>query len=139
MDGALRGGPPGIEGLLATLDEYGEAVEYDLIALGLRLRDLGTDRLTWRDLLVVVRQAPQGSALARASIPAPLFGVAERLALLIEHRLRVLIWQNSGGKGSAPEPIPVPGDDADPVTGDMRWAPEPVSIDEMDELLGWAN
>ena len=136
MDGSLRGEPPGIFGLLDLLEEHGEAVEYDLIALGLRLRDLGTERLTWRDLLVVVRQAPEGSALVRATVPAPLFGVPERLALLIEHRLRVLIWQNSGGKGPAPEPMPVPGDGS--VDGDASWVGDALPIEELNARLGWS-
>lgn len=56
---------------------------------------------------------------------------------VIEHRLRLLIWQNGGGKGKQPEMMQLPSA-TKPPTGDTIMSPEPVSIEEMNALLGWS-
>ena len=136
MDRRVRGGPGGIRGLSRILTDHGEAVEYDLIALGLRLRWLGTERLTWRDLLVIVRSSSQSSALLADTSPEDAaFGPTEMMLAVIEHRLRLLIWQNGGGKGKQPEMMQFSGEVK--PTGGTLMAPEPVSIEEMNARLGW--
>ena len=110
MAGGLRDHGGGIQGLVQLLDEHGEAIEFDLLAVGLRLDDLGTERLTWRDLLVVVRQSPLGSALDRSQHGEDSqWTLANQLGAIIADRLDILIWQNGGGKGDQPEPILRPG------------------------------
>ncbi|WP_036959376.1 hypothetical protein [Promicromonospora kroppenstedtii] len=49
-----------LHALLETLDddEHREAIEADLIALGLRLRHAGTDALAWHELYAVIRHLP---------------------------------------------------------------------------------
>lgn len=80
------------------LTEHGEAVEYDLLTHGLDLRLLGTDRLTWRRLVVFVNQAAtdERSALwrdlagdnARWDTYAQLLGV-------VAHATQVVAWQQT--------------------------------------------
>lgn len=138
MGGSVRRVTGGIRGLSRVLTDHGEAVEYDLITLGLRLRWLGTERLTWRDLAVIVRNSPQHSALMAATSPdEAAFGPTEIMLAVIEHRLRVLAWQNGGGKGKYPEMMPIPGS-AQAPTGGTVMAPTPVSIEEMNARLGWS-
>jgi hypothetical protein len=67
VDGVLEDDAGGIQGLVQLLaSEHGEAIEYDLLMAGLRLRWLGSRRLSWRDLLVFVRGAPRTSAYLRS-------------------------------------------------------------------------
>ncbi|WAB10580.1 tail assembly chaperone [Gordonia phage Ecliptus] len=47
----------GIFGLHRLLEEHGEAVEYDLIERGLRLRDLGKPWFSWTDLRALEKRA----------------------------------------------------------------------------------
>jgi hypothetical protein len=108
VGGGLRDGPGGIRGLHRLLTEYGEAVEYDLIALGLRLRWLGTEKLTWRDLLVIVRHSPHTSALAR-EVAGPEMtawntgAVTAWLLAMVTDLLQVANWQRaSDAKHQAP-------------------------------------
>ena len=110
MAGGVQDQHGGILGLLTLIDEHGEAIEYDLISLGLRLRDLGTDKLSWRDLAVIARQLPRESALARAMVEeSSQWGVTEHLLALVVDVLAVANWQRGGGKGSRPKPLPRPG------------------------------
>lgn len=100
----------GIAGLVELLAEHGEAVEYDLLTMGKRLADLGSVALTWRDLLIIVRQSPPQSALARSRYgDAVAWGATEHLLALIADHLAGANWQRSGGKGTRPTPIKRPG------------------------------
>lgn len=123
-------------GLLEFVDEHAEAVEFDLIGMGLRLRDFPSGALSWRDLLVICRQAPPGSAIARAVRQHPAQDPILDFLRLIEFRVRVLAWMQSedGVKGrNVPEPVAMPWD-AEPegtIRGDvMAW-------DEAASFLGW--
>lgn len=140
MAGSVGRGPGGIAGLVGLLNEHGEAVEYDLLRLGLHIEWLGTPRLTWRDLQTVITQAPADSAIVRATMPAAIFGATDRLLLLIELRIRQLAWSLGGQKGPAPQLIDLPGDETRSQASDpdsTTWRPEPVTIDEMNARLGW--
>ena len=79
-------------GLLDLIEEHGEAVEYDLIDAGLRLRWLGTEALSWRDLLVRVRLSPKGSALYRTMHPHPDHTHEVELLRRIEYHTGWLTW-----------------------------------------------
>ena len=133
MAGGLGCRLGGIRGLLDFLGEYREAVEYDLIALGLRLDWLGSERLSWRDLLVVIRQSPRGSAMNRALDPDHTWGLAEQLLAANFDALRVGIWQRGQGKrGDYPEPLERPG-----VKPKKRYGGSPLPMHEMAKRLGW--
>lgn len=95
-----------------------------------------SERLSWRDLYVVVRQAGPGSALVRGlrGEEHP-WGLPEQLLAVVADELRVANWQRSGGKRKdAPKPIPRPGvEDKSSAT----YGRDAVSIDEMAAWLGW--
>lgn len=109
MERSQRGKPGGILGLCDLIESHGEAIEYDLITLGLRLDQLG-DGLSWRDLWVIVRQSPVDSAFARSSAGESVaWGLSEHLLAAVVNALNTANWQRGGGKGSRPKPIKPPG------------------------------
>ena len=119
------------------IDEHQEAVEYELINRGLRLYQLGTKRLTWRDLLVITRHSPPGNAIDRAMDPDHMWGLPEQLAASIVDLLRIANWMQTkdGSKGrNQPKPLPRPGvvDPDQTIFGEG-----PLPIEELDEFLGW--
>jgi hypothetical protein len=125
----------GILGLVRLLAEYGEAVEYDLLVLGRSIDDLGTRRLTWRDLLVICAQAPSTSALARAIHgEAAAWGPLEHIAAAMLDALNGGNWQRGGGKGPKPKPTRRPGPDR---ADRQHFGRDPLPVDEMAEWLGW--
>lgn len=126
----------GIAGLCELIDKHAEAIEYDLIRLGLRLRWLGSERLTWRDLLVIVKQAPAGSAVALDLVPASAYGATERLLLVLDLRLRELMWGMGGGKGPRPKLTQL-ATDKPQGNGQGRWKPKGRTIEEANAALGW--
>lgn len=106
----------GIAGLRQLIADHGEAIAYDLITIGLRLEWLGTEALTWRDLLTVVRQSPPDSALRRAldtrTPEERVWDVHAQLLAGIFDVLSIISWHDTedGQNGvNAPQPIPRPG------------------------------
>lgn len=132
MEQPLGDRPGGIAGLCWLLAKHGDAIEYDLLALGYRLDDLG-EGLSWRDLWVVVTNAPPGSALVRA-IAGHVWSVTDYLLASVIDQLATANWQRQG-KASArrPKPIPRPGveDENTKVYGR-----EPIPISQFDD---WWN
>ncbi len=123
----------GTRGLLELIAEHAEAVEYDLIGLGLRLDWLGSEWLSWRDLLVIVNQSPVDSALFRAMHPEDaVWGLKEQLLAVIADALHGANWQRSGGTGARPKPIR-PSDDQPK----KQYGAKPLPMDEMARRLGW--
>lgn len=109
------------------LDRHQEAIEFDLISLGVRLSDLG-GVLSWRDLYVVVRNLPMSSALARSMSGAEAqWGVTEYLLAQVVDALNGANWQRGGGKGQKPKPTPRPGAKAK-VLGS-----KPIPMSEFDQ------
>lgn len=85
-------------------------MEYECIRLGVRLRWLGTDRLTWRDLALIINFAPRESPLAREVEPEKaLWGLTDQLMAATVDQLRVANWQRGGAKGERPKPLRRPG------------------------------
>lgn len=125
--------PGGIQGLVELLAEHGEAVEYDLITLGLRLRDLGTPAFTWRDLLVIVLNLPRAAALRREQLgDAAEWGVLEYLMARNVEAGEGANWQRAGGKGARPKPLPRPGQKSE----SKRFGSGAIPISEFDD---WWN
>lgn len=126
----------GIAGLRQLIARHSEAVEYELILLGLRLDWLGTERLSWRDLLVIVRQAKTGGPLDRAERGADaLWGIREQLLAGIFDKLAIANWQRGAGKErDRPKPLPRPG-----VTDETtkQYGKGALPLDEMAAWLGW--
>lgn len=116
------------------LDEYAEPIAYDLLGLGLRLRDLGSDRFSWADLYAVIRQTPPGSALGRSLNPDHVWDLKALLLAEIADALNVANWQRSGQpRRDYPKPIPRPG--VEPTT--TTYGKGALPYDEMAEWLGW--
>jgi len=126
----------GIGGLASLLREHGEAIEYDLIRCGLRLSWLGTEALSWRDLLVLVRQCGPDTAFWRADPQRAVQTVEVDLLRSIQHATRLLVWQNTkdGAAGrNQPEPFRFPWESVrDEYAGDV------MPLDELKSRLGWA-
>lgn len=133
--------------------EFEQAVEYDLIALGLRLRWLcdGTDRLNWRDLLVIVRESGRDTAAFRqAHGEHAEWGMGEYLLASILDGVNGLIWQGGGDKNAKkPDPVPRPSGrriqnsvesapDNSQLFSKDGFEPDAVSIEEMNEWLGFS-
>lgn len=117
--------------------------------VGLRLRWLcdGTDRLNWRDLLVIIRESSRSSALMRHLKPAESqWDTNSYLLAQAVDALHGANWQRSG-KGKAPDPVPRPNDGparpsiepapaGDSVFGAGVFEPVAVSQEEIDAWLG---
>jgi hypothetical protein len=118
-----------------VLEEHADAIAYDLIAMGLRLRDLGSDEFTWGDLRVIVTQAPRSSCLYRALYPDEYqWGLQEQLMALVADMLSVANWQRgSGASKDYPKPIPRPGIEDDTAS----FGEDAMSIEDMDDWLNW--
>ena len=139
-DGAGHTG--GIASLSAFVDEHPQAVQADLIKVGLRLRDVGSPHFTWGDLSALVWSFMQD----RESNTARDYYTADDLAwdahahllAAIFDAVQIVSWTfrdvMSGGKGGdPPEPMPRPGI----KPRHIEWKGEPRTIEEMDRLLGW--
>ena len=137
----MAGGQPnfrgGIAGLCCLLEDHAEAIEYDLLALGLRLDDLGTEALTWRDLYVVVHRSGPTSALIRELQPElSAWASGAVLADLLAHAVDLLAggnWQRAGKKTAPkPKPIPRPGR----KTEATKYGSEPIPVRDFEN---WWN
>lgn len=110
MGEGLRVVPGGIFGLLDLLDEHEEAIDYDLLTLGLDLNDLGTERLSWRRLRAVLRHLPHTSATSQALHgDAVVWTSTDHLLAAAVDALNIANWQRTGKKQNRPKPIPRPG------------------------------
>ncbi|MEU3009457.1 DUF5361 domain-containing protein [Nocardia asteroides] len=138
MARALGAEPGGILSLDALLEEYGEAIEFDLIALGLRRRMLGTAGLGWAELRVIVKHLPPDSALHRAMYPeASRWQVGEHLLAEVADSLRWLMWARTddGRRGrNRPEPIARPG-----IRSDRERVGTATELAQMNDFLGWSG
>lgn len=137
MAGRQRCDAGGIRSLRELIGSHSEAVEFDLIGLGLRLDWLGSESLSWRDLWVIVRQSPRTSALFRATNPdAADWGLAEQLTAAVFDAVQVGNWQRASGKRhERPRPIPRPGVEPEGKT----FGSTPIPMHEMAERLGWTT
>lgn len=117
----------------------------------MRLRWLGdgTDRLTYRDCIVIIREAGHDSAVGRYALgDAHGWQASEELLAGLLDAVNGLLWQGGGGKGKKPEPIKRPtvdkpksvegnkdGSFGAHVFGD-DFEMDAVSIEEMSAWLG---
>lgn len=106
--------------------------------MGLRLRDLGTERLSWGDLWAIVTYSPPESALHRARNPEEAaeaeWTLTNQLLAAAVDALRVGNWQRGGGaKRDYPKPIARPGIEPTSTT----YGKGAIPYDEMADWLGW--
>ncbi|MDQ0793556.1 hypothetical protein [Streptomyces sp. B1I3] len=124
-----------ILGLLSLLDKHEDALAYDCLTLGLRLRNVGTDDFTWGDLLTIVKQLPRSSALFRSMHPEEAeWGLVEQLIAYTADLTAVGNWQRAQGKKKDyPRPIPRPGVESP----EKKYGKGAISIEDMSAWLGW--
>ncbi|WNM65689.1 tail assembly chaperone [Arthrobacter phage Vulpecula] len=128
----------GIGSLCLVLDEHAEAIEYDLLVMGRSLEDLGTPALSWRQLMVVVKQAGPGSALARALDPEmdawTSGAITPWLLATVVDLLAGANWQRVGKKSAPkPKPLPRPGSKSEGT----RYGSKPIPVADFDDW--WNN
>ncbi|AXH45114.1 tail assembly chaperone [Gordonia phage Biskit] len=131
----------GIRGLLelALHPKKGPALEADLIRNGTRLRWVGSEDFTWRDLKVFVEHADERDAITRVTHPenADWIGIQGRTNMLLATQadaLNWLVWAKTrdGQKNrNQPEPIQRPG--VEPSS--KRTKGEAVPIDQFKEKM----
>ena len=129
MERAVEYGPREFLSLVQLSREHSEALEFDLIKLGLRLRDAGSLEFNWRDLWVVCRRLGRDSELYKSMNPDDdtSWSVTDYLLAMVADNTSFRLYQAAGGKGKKPKPVPRPGDvkryggDALPVTEMAEW------------------
>lgn len=97
--------------LAGVLNEHEGALRASLqTEYGLRLLDGGrTDPArTPRELADYVEHLPTGCALGRAQGGPAAWPVEALVTRELEHSLRMVAWQFSGGQGKRPEPLKLP-------------------------------
>ena len=110
MAGGVRHQAGGIQALLSLIREHRGAIEYDLIALGMRLDQLGTRKLSWRDLWVICQYGPMTSALSVAQLgEQAIWTTSDYLLAVVADALHDANWQRGGGKGQRPPKMKRPG------------------------------
>ena len=131
MGGGVRHERGGILAVLTLIDEHREPIEFDLISLGLRLRDCPSPGFNWRDLWVICRRLGRSSELYKAMNPDDdtSWSVTDYLLALVADNTAFRLWQAAGGKGRKPKPIPRPGDT-------KKYGGDSLPVDQMADWLG---
>lgn len=103
-----RGGILGLRVDILERPERRAALQYDLLTHGLSLEYLGSEALTWYDLIVFVRlvQGETHSALAKA-LHGTIWSIEAQLLATIADSTAVGNWQRAGRK-HAPKPKRIP-------------------------------
>lgn len=123
MAGALRCGAGGIAGLSDLLDEYGEAIEWDIANLwpGRSIFELYRGEMSWRELRVFLEHLPDDSATRRAmdkrSADEQVWTLDRHLAAMAVDAIREVAFATIVMNGDPqkvrsldpPDPIPRPG------------------------------
>lgn len=140
MDRSRGCGPGGIYALLDLHDAHPHALERELIALGVRWRDVGSEGFTWGDAWAVANAPAPGSALYVAMTPESRGWSADTYVMAdlwdaIAQNTYVLVRAN-GGKGRKPKPYPRPG--VKPTHAETKtFGYKPMTIPELRKVLGW--
>lgn len=134
MDRHVCGDNPGILGLFVVLGDHGGAIEADLIDKGLRLRWIGKEDFSLRDLLTIIEHLPRESALVRELNPdAWMWSHTDYLLALLYDRQAEHNWMISkdGAKGiRRPKPLPRPGV-TDEDSNTRHFTGKAIPMDEM--------
>lgn len=102
-----------IASIQRLIEKHSDAVEFDLIKLGLRLRDCPSESFNWRDLWVIVTNAPQDSSTFSAvNTDAAGWTKTNMLLADIADATSWLVWAKTKAAskgGTPPDRIPRPG------------------------------
>ena len=140
MARCLRRHGGGIARCLAVIAEHPDPLAYELLGRGLRIEQLGSDDLTWRDLALIIAYPRPGTPLHAAlhGADARWDGIEPQLLAIIADRLGHITWQIGGGANTDPPPPLHPGaaragapDDEDGPVADE----DAYSMDELADLL----
>lgn len=138
MAGGRRYHGPGIVGVLDLIRDHQDEIEFDLIALGLRLRHVGTPDFNWRDLYVILKTLPRDTALYRAVYGEDAEWTLEaHLLALVADAGNWLVWSKTrdGEKGrNRPGRVPRPGVASDTESRSMGSGALPA-----EELEAWLD
>lgn len=102
----------------------------------MRWRHLGTDALSWRDLKVIVAEAPIDSALTRARNPDA-HEAQLRILALLHYQAAVANVQRGNASGASASDFPPVPEFADDTR--TRIGSNPIPLDELDAWLGWQH
>ena len=118
----------GISGLQQFVEEHAEAIQFDLIGVGLRIRDIG-ETMSWTELRAFVNNLPPtgDSALYRFLHPNSWWWGPECDFWAAQlHSLQTANWQRGGGQGSRPKLVKRP---VDPTQKQLLHGPK--TVDEL--------
>ena len=132
MERQIEHGPREFLSLVRLSREHSEALEFDLIKLGLRLRDAGSLEFNWRDLWVVCRRLGRDSELYKSMNPDDdtSWSVTDYLLAMVADNTSFRLYQAAGGKGKKPKPVPRPGDV-------KQYGGDALPVTDMQDWLGW--
>ncbi|RSM73450.1 hypothetical protein DMH04_41295 [Kibdelosporangium aridum] len=139
--GTARRRTGGILGLLRLLDdkEIREAIEYDLLTIGIDLGDLYTSQLTIRRFRVLITGLPGSSrfhAVVRRrlekegvqatpieQLPGDHWSTTDHLVATVADKIEALMWMQADpqSRGSEPNWLPRPGQAARKPKGAKAW------------------
>lgn len=103
----------------------------DLLTIGKRLDQVGTQEFSWWDLSVRVMFAQPDSIIYKA-IHGHTYGMVERQLGIVIDTLRAANWQRSGGRGPRPKPVRWPWS---PKSGDDRTVGTAAPLDDVRAFL----
>ena len=112
-------------------------MEYELLHLGLRFSDLGSKRLTWHDLAVILAHPRPGLPLYREiwGESAKWADINSQLLAAAVDTLAVANWQRQGDRNAPrPEPIPRPGVEGFSKAVGAVSDEDAYTMDELDSL-----
>lgn len=109
------------------------------------MRWLGTERLTWRDLLVIVKQCKSGDAIYHAihsdePYPEDLSAAVYGLTQSLEYHQRLLVWSKTKDAKhgrNQPEPVYFPWDEKPQRDG--AYVADPMTLQEALDFAGWSS
>ena len=132
MERQVEHGPREFLSLVRLSREHSEALEFDLIKLGLRLRDAGSLEFNWRDLWVICRRLGRDSELYKSMNPDDdtSWSVTDYLLAMVADNTSFRLYQAAGGKGKKPKPVPRPGDV-------KQYGGDALPVTDMQDWLGW--
>lgn len=100
----------GIAALVALHEKHPLLVERELIAHGMRWRDVGSPSCTWRDVFALFAAAPPQSPVHIAIHGEEAsWGPTEHLLANIADQIAMLRYERAGRKGRKPKLTPRPG------------------------------
>lgn len=136
MDQGIGDGSGGIRGLIDLIESHGDALNADLLRVGLRLRwlDDPDQDFTLGDLSDFVQYASPDMAIYRALYPEESgWDITSQLVASVLDFLVMRTWAEGGKKGRKPKQIPRPGV-TDKETRTIRSAAT-KTLDRMDAWL----